>query len=98
MKSYQRFLYESHEQLVEAIAEAENNEWHHKGPGSPEYGHYLRLNTWEAEVMERMVHYAAAKTRSAWKRFRRDQPPGTQEGNVLGRHDHRLEPGVGGTG
>ena len=71
MKDYRRFLLVLHEQLVDAIADAENMQWHHLNADTNEFKHYMRLITWQEEINERMVYYATAKARSAWKRLRK---------------------------
>ena len=84
-KNYRSFLLDLQSELREAIGDAENLEWHHSEALSLEWKHYGRLVGWEAEITERMVWYAAAKTRSAWKKLR-SLPPGSSTGNVLGRY------------
>ncbi len=95
MRSYRRFLLAFSDELQMAIAEAENLEWHHEPAQSAEWQHYNRLVTWETEITERMVFYAAAKARSAWKRLQRVPPTGASARSVLGGHPHRQELGSG---
>ena len=89
MKNYRRFLLELQEELQSAIGEAENSEWHHQEQWTTQWQHYNRLCTWQSEVTERMVSYAAAKTRSAWRKLRRVPPASPQKGNILGAPDDK---------
>ena len=57
LKNYRRFLQGLRDELAEAIADAENLEWHHMGEATPGWRHYQRLVTWQVEVEERMDHY-----------------------------------------
>ena len=75
MKSYRRFLMDLHEELVRAILEAEDQEWHHWGELTVEFQHYVRLNTWAKELSERRQHLDNADIQRAWKRHRRGAPP-----------------------
>ena len=61
MKSYRSFLIELEEELFSAMAEAENESWHHAPLGSVYNMHYTRLCTWYAEVRERREKYAETK-------------------------------------
>ena len=61
MKSYKRFLEGLLDQLVEAIRDCENREFHHMELTTAEWRDYNRLCGWATEVHERMSHYAKAK-------------------------------------
>ena len=61
IKNYRRFLQELSLDLVGAIADAENKEWHHMAVGTSEFQVYMRLNTWMTEVEERLAYYDATK-------------------------------------
>ncbi len=74
MQSYGVFLKELQESIVEAIAVAENAEWHHLEVSEPEYQHYIRLATWSQILDERVNAYGIARTRRAWKTARRGSP------------------------
>ena len=90
-QTYRLFLLGFHDQLTEAIGDAENAGWHHLGAESEEWQHYVRLATWEKEIYERMVIYAAAKNRSAWRKLRRGTPPDASTRDLLGRPGDRPE-------
>ena len=55
MKTYGRFLSELLDDLVMALAEAENNEWHHSEMATLEGQCYNRLCTWINEVTRRQA-------------------------------------------
>jgi len=64
---YERFIKRLHEQLVAAIGEAENCEWHHLPQEDPRAAHYCRLLTWATELEERVKYYDhVQKRRPAW--------------------------------
>ena len=96
-RTYRLFLMELQSELQEAIADAENLEWHHQEHGTAEWRHYVRLATWEKEITERMVRYAATKAANAWKRLQRIDPSSTEARTILGRHEHRRDTDVGRT-
>ena len=56
-KAYLTYLEDTHEQLVEAIREAENEQWHHEAPSTPGGKIYARLLTWLDEVERRRAWY-----------------------------------------
>ena len=60
MERYETWLKRTQEELQAAIAEAENEGWHHapEPGGSPAgYQHYCRLLAWEAAVADRRRWY-----------------------------------------
>ena len=94
MLGYRRFLMVLQSDLQTAISEAENMQWHHLPAEAPEYGHYLRLLTWEREVNERGIHYDAVKVKSSWRKLQREGP-GSAQASLLGGHGDRQELGSG---
>ena len=67
MRSYRSFIHDMAEQLVAAVADAENQGWHHQGEGTPLFQHYLRLCTWADELTTRRAWYDYIKARRpAW--------------------------------
>ena len=70
MKGYIGFLRDLQVQLVDAIAECERFEFHHKKEGSDEWKHYIRLLGWAEEVEGRIAYYYARK--------KTDRPEGFQ--------------------
>ncbi len=56
MKNYRRYLEDQQAELIQAIEDAENLQWHHADRG-PQYDHYTRLMTWAQELHERGVWY-----------------------------------------
>ena len=71
VKTYEVFLKQLQEALREAIADAENMEWHHMDEGAGPWTHYNRLLGWEEEVTRRLSYYATAATRNKTGRRRR---------------------------
>ena len=63
MESYSAHLDRSHSELVEALRECENWQFHHAEPGTAEFAHYNRLLMMVDVVEERMNWYDAAKGR-----------------------------------
>ena len=61
MMRYKRFLEVLLNELVEAIRECENVEWHHMPPTLVEWQHYNRLCQWATTVHGRLSHYATVK-------------------------------------
>ena len=57
MNAYRAFLNKLGRELIEMLGECENMGFHHKGEGTPEFSHYLRLATWICEVSERLARY-----------------------------------------
>ena len=73
MLNYRRFLNKLTSELLDALAESENAEWHHLEETDPRWVHYQRLATWSAELNERCVQYdyvqAANSTKNPKKVF-----------------------------
>ena len=90
MLKYRTFLMELGEDLLEAIRECENWEFHHAPPESVEWQHYLRLATWMEEVAARLAHYGNSKSRQT-KYTSPVLPTWTQENNSMVRHDRQRE-------
>ena len=61
MDGYRSWLETTAETLQEAIADAENSEWHHADPHTPVGRIYSRLLTWSSEVESRRRYYDAAQ-------------------------------------
>jgi len=61
MRSYRNFLWNLGDQLMEAIRQAEEEEWHHLDLDDARYLCYNRLVTWMVEVGERAQHYVNVK-------------------------------------
>ncbi len=57
MDSYRTYLQAQGEELLEAIRQCEMEGWHHSSAESAHFQHYLRLGTWLATVVQRMVWY-----------------------------------------
>ena len=74
LDSYESFLQRLGDELVVAIAEAENMGWHHAKETSTEWTHYQRILTWIDEIEARMKHYDHAKRRPTERQFRRPSP------------------------
>ena len=53
MKSYEKWIKKTQEEVQEAIREAELADWHHYPEGSYGATIYTRLLTWEAALAER---------------------------------------------
>ena len=88
MRSYEEFLDKLLDDLVKALAEGENREWHHLPPGDPRYQIYLRLSTWAVEVSERNDRYANSRKAVA-KRIRAAGRT-TEKEDAMGRHNLEL--------
>ena len=58
---YRRFMVELCEELLDAVAECENFEFHHKEDKSLEYKHWERLVTMFGHARQRIAFYDAAK-------------------------------------
>ena len=63
MDNYRTFLRRIIDELLEAIRECENSEWHHRPEGSAEWQHYNRLWTWMQEIEIRLQRYDGATKR-----------------------------------
>ena len=63
MKSYRSFLISLGSEMLEALRECENLEYHHKGEATPEFQHYLRLATWLDELATRLAYYDDVKAK-----------------------------------
>ena len=57
IRNYRRFLKGLRDQLVQAMAEAENAGWHHMALDTPEWVCYNRIVTWCDEVDARCEWY-----------------------------------------
>ena len=93
MKSYRRFLEDLTDKLVDAIANAENDGWHHLPAKDERMQHYLRMITWLAILDERKSHYDAVTVQRAWKRLQTSGPP---PGSGVVRAPRELDGGRGG--
>ena len=83
IKSYRTFLMELGSELVEAMGECENLEWHHAEVTSDHFRHYNRLCTWAWEIAERLSYYDHYKAkRPAW--VQRDVPAAEWQQTLTG--------------
>ena len=64
MQSYRSFLMKIGTELLDAVREAENLEWHHLDKNRAEWLHYVRLGTWLAQVAERLGYYDDIKAKN----------------------------------
>ena len=71
---YRRFLDGLIDELVDAMMDCENHQWHHLGPEAPEFQHYNRVVGWLDLITERRKYYDAERTRRAWKTIRTSSP------------------------
>ena len=76
VQNYRRFLERALDELIDALREAENANWHHEDAG-PWFSHYQRLITWAEEVHHRLRVYNASKRTT--QKLREIFPEGTSE-------------------
>ena len=57
MNIYETWIRKTEEDLQEAIADAENANWHHMADGIVEARAYGRLLTWLSEIVVRVRRY-----------------------------------------
>ena len=94
MQSFRKFIRGLEDILVDAVRQAELQEWHHLPTESEQFQHYLRLCTWAEEVAGRRARYDAIKaagresraTKTAWFESQADR---------LGGHAPTVHPSIG---
>ena len=64
MKNYASFIRELHDELIEAVRESEEWQFHHAERGIPEFTHYDRLVVMLSHVGERRMWYDNATKKS----------------------------------
>ena len=93
MRSYSTFIRKLEDEMVEAVRQVENLEWHHLPERTDEYQHYVRLLTWATEVSERRVRFDYIKAGRATRRSQREVNAWVAEANRVGGHPAELHAG-----